>query len=86
MVRVRSLRMGVWIVVLGLVAGTAGVLFWRAQAPRKAARMNIQAIGPQVGSTVQDFTLPDQDGTPRRLRSLFGPRGMLLVFSRSADW
>ena len=78
--------MGVWIVVLGLVAGTAGVLFSRAQPPRKAARLNIEAIGPQVGSTVPDFTLPDQDGTPRTLRSLFGPRGMLLVFSRSADW
>lgn len=55
-------------------------------AQSKMSNMNIEAIGPRVGSTVPDFTLPDQDGTPRRLRSLFGPLGMVLVFSRSADW
>ena len=42
--------------------------------------------GPAVGSNVPDFALDDQDGKRRTLPDLMGPRGMLLVFTRSADW
>ena len=42
--------------------------------------------GPAVGSRVPDFTLPDQNGSLKNLRDLMGPKGMLLVFTRSADW
>jgi hypothetical protein len=42
--------------------------------------------GPAVGSRVADFTAVDQDGRPRSLHSLMGPRGLMLVFFRSADW
>ena len=45
-----------------------------------------KAIGPKVGETVPDFTLPDQHGATRTLRSTFGPQGAVLVFFRSADW
>jgi hypothetical protein len=42
--------------------------------------------GPEVGSKVPDFDLPDQNGRQSKLRDLMGPKGMLLVFTRSADW
>ena len=43
-------------------------------------------LGPKVGERAADFSLPDQHGTPRALRSTFGPKGAVLVFFRSADW
>lgn len=42
--------------------------------------------GPAIGEQVPDFTLPDQYGAQRTLQDLMGPKGLLLVFSRSADW
>ena len=42
--------------------------------------------GPAVGTKVPDFSLPDQHGQTRSLRDLTGPKGLLLVFLRSADW
>ena len=42
--------------------------------------------GPEIGDKVPDFTLPDQQGRSRSLSELMGPNGLLLVFSRSADW
>ncbi len=42
--------------------------------------------GPEVGEKVPDFSLPDQHGRRWALQELMGPNGLLLVFSRSADW
>jgi hypothetical protein len=42
--------------------------------------------GPEIGQKVPDFTLIDQHGQNRSLKELMGPNGLLLVFSRSADW
>jgi hypothetical protein len=42
--------------------------------------------GPEIGEKVPDFTLPDQHGESRALADLIGSNGLLLVFSRSADW
>ena len=42
--------------------------------------------GPAVGSKVPDFALDDQNGKRWLLHDLMGPNGMLLVFTRSADW
>ena len=42
--------------------------------------------GPEIGAKVPDFTLPDQSGRSRSLHDLTGPNGLLLIFSRSADW
>ena len=50
------------------------------------ARVDVSALGPQVGQTVPDFNLPDQHGTIRTLESIMGPNGAMLVFHRSADW
>jgi hypothetical protein len=47
---------------------------------------DVQKLGPQVGSRVPDFTLLDQEGQSRTLASLMGPKGLMLVFNRSADW
>lgn len=42
--------------------------------------------GPAVGARVPDFQLTDQNGQTHDLRSLYGPKGLMLVFFRSADW
>jgi hypothetical protein len=42
--------------------------------------------GPKVGEKVPNFTLPDQNGREHSLQQLMGPKGLLLVFIRSADW
>ena len=58
-----------------------------AQAPGQAQeRLNLSALGPQVGERVPDFSLQDQNGQVRTLQSIMGPNGAMLVFVRSADW
>jgi hypothetical protein len=42
--------------------------------------------GLKVGERIPDFALPDQYGKQRKFRDLTGPAGLLLVFTRSADW
>ena len=42
--------------------------------------------GPAIGEPVPDFHLPDQNGKDWSLNQLMGPKGLLLVFTRSADW
>ena len=42
--------------------------------------------GPPVGIKVPDFQLSDQAGTKRSIQSVMGPKGLMLVFFRSADW
>ncbi len=42
--------------------------------------------GRGIGEKVPDFALTDQHGQTRALKELMGPNGLLLVFSRSADW
>jgi peroxiredoxin len=49
-------------------------------------KVNVSALGPQVGQRVPDFSLQDQDGKVRTLQSIMGPRGAMVVFVRSADW
>lgn len=58
-----------------------------AQQPTPQAVLpDVQKLGPQVGTRVPDFSLLDQKGQPRTLLSLMGPKGLMLVFYRSADW
>ena len=64
-----------------LILGPAG-----AQQPPQAPAIDVETLGPQVGATVPDFSLPDQHGVTRSLKSLMGPKGAILVFFRSADW
>lgn len=60
------------------------VLNLQAQAPR--TRVNVAALGPQVGARVPDFQLTDQSGRMQSLQTIMGRRGAMLVFIRSADW
>ena len=47
---------------------------------------DVTKVGPQAGQRVPDFSLPDQHGQMRTLARLMGPKGLVLVFNRSADW
>ena len=42
--------------------------------------------GPNVGERVPDFELADQNSKQWSLHDLMGRSGLLLVFTRSADW
>ncbi len=42
--------------------------------------------GLNVGQKIPAFALPDQNGNQKSFRDLAGPEGLLLVFTRSADW
>jgi len=42
--------------------------------------------GPEVGQKIPFFEARDQDGKLQTLTSLSGPKGLVLVFVRSADW
>ncbi|MYH31645.1 MAG: hypothetical protein F4018_10960 [Acidobacteria bacterium] len=57
-----------------------------ATAAAQAPLPDVDRFGPQVGETVPSFSLADQNGEARDLESLMGPNGLMLVFSRSADW
>ena len=56
------------------------------QTNAAATAVDVTTLGPQVGEKVPDFNLPDQHGQRRTLASLMGPKGLVLVFTRSADW
>jgi hypothetical protein len=42
--------------------------------------------GIAIGQTAPAFELKDQHGRSHTLKSLMGSKGVLLVFTRSADW
>ena len=42
--------------------------------------------GPQVGERIPAFAVVDRLGRRQTFDSLKGPRGLLLLFHRSADW
>jgi hypothetical protein len=42
--------------------------------------------GPLVGEEIPAFQLTDQTGAVQTFESVRGPKGLLLVFHRSADW
>ncbi len=54
-----------------------------AQAPQK---IDTSTIGPQVGERIPAFSGTDQFGTLRSFATSAGPKGLMLVFFRSADW
>ncbi|HEU4797231.1 MAG TPA: redoxin domain-containing protein [Pyrinomonadaceae bacterium] len=56
-------------ILLGLVLIIAGAVF-----------ANEVPAPPAIGSTIEEFTLPDVDGTERSLKSLAGKKGTVLLF------
>ncbi len=69
-----------------MVAATmaAGASPWPTQPP--ATSIDVATLGPQVGTVVPPISGVDQFGTAQTLATLSGPKGLMLVFSRSADW
>lgn len=61
------------------------LLFTLSQAAPPAA-VDTSKIGPQVGQTVPPIRGIDQFGKTQTLESIYGPKGAMLVFFRSADW
>jgi hypothetical protein len=53
---------------------------------QEVRKVDVGKLGPQVGATVPDFSLPDQHGRAQTLKSVMGPKGAMIVFYRSADW
>ncbi len=42
--------------------------------------------GPEVGAKIPEFEAVDQTGKRQTFETLKGPKGLLLLFYRSADW
>jgi peroxiredoxin len=68
--------------VMAMVCVTSGVVAAQTAPPLP----DVRTLGPQVGQAVPAISLTDQKGVVRTLSSLMGPKGLMLVFSRSADW
>lgn len=49
-------------------------------------KIDVTKLGPQVGERIADFRLQDQNGRVWTRDALMGSNGLMLVFSRSADW
>ena len=73
------------LVLSALVVATA-IGNARGQSNAPAAKVDVEALGPKVGDGMPDFSLRDQRGDVRTLKSLLGPNGAVIVFFRSADW
>jgi peroxiredoxin len=43
-------------------------------------------VGPAVGEKIPSFQATDQEGRARTFADLRGPKGLVLLFFRSADW
>ena len=72
---------------LGLLALSPAFGVAARQPPnRPAATVDLDTLGPQVGDSLPAFSLRDQGGQERSLKSLLGPNGAVIVFYRSADW
>lgn len=85
--------------ILGDLAEKAAIMreFGRLRAAGKPVPAELYAklvqatndgytTGPEPGERIPAFSLPDHTGAARSLADLAGPKGLLLVFHRSADW
>jgi len=78
--RACRLALGVSLLAIGPLLGA------RDQATAPVSTIDVDTIGPKIGDTLPDFSLPDQNGRVRTLNSLVGAKGAVIVFFRSADW
>jgi hypothetical protein len=67
-----------------------GAFAWAAdEKPRLRAVPSLDKdmkTGPAVGSKIPSFEAVDQSGKRQTFESLRGPKGLALLFVRSADW
>ena len=80
----RHSRRRVFVLALALLA--IGAAHVRLHSNQLATKIDVEHVGPQLGTALPDFTLHDQHGDVHSLESLLGPKGALIVFFRSADW
>jgi hypothetical protein len=69
------------IAIVVLVASAWGLFSWFTALQNR----NVTS-GVGIGKRAPDFSLRDQNGGVHSLHDLSGPKGLLLVFVRSADW
>lgn len=67
--------------VVATAIGHAG-----GQSNTPLVKIDVETLGPKVGDRLPDFSLRDQRGEVRTLKSLLGSNGAVIVFFRSADW
>ena len=77
---------GVALAVLLLWVVSAVGIVARQQSSTPVTTIDVETVGPKVGDALPEFSLRDQSGQVRSLRSLLGPNGAVIVFFRSADW
>ena len=77
-----GIALGVSLLALAPAVGFAA----RQQLNTPASSVDVETVGPRVGDALPEFSLKDQGGQMRSLKSLLGPNGAIIVFFRSADW
>ncbi len=76
-----------WLLLVAWTIGASALSLPASQSASPArSKVDVAKLGPQVGERVPDFSLRDQNGITQTLQSIMGPKGAMLVFSRSADW
>lgn len=76
----------------GAVGAAVVVVVWAAllASTHSLAAQGLRAVPPEtgtpVGMRIPDFQAVDQNGNLRTFADIRGPRGVLLMFVRSADW
>lgn len=86
---VRSKRLSLEGILLTMRRTLLGLLVLCAVAAGVEGQSTVietSKLGPQVGSVAPAFAGVDQFGKSRTLASIYGPRGAMVVFFRSADW
>ena len=81
-----SFRRAPDVLVLALALLAIGAGQAPSQSANVAAKVDVERVGPQVGTVLPEFSLRDQHGDVHSMKSLLGPKGALIVFFRSADW
>jgi peroxiredoxin len=79
-----AVALAVACIVLGL--STSATMQQTPPARPSAQRIDVDRLGPQQGDRVPDFQLQDSQGKVWTRSSIMGPKGAMLVFSRSVDW
>ena len=69
-----------------LTALASALLLAAATSTQAPQKIDTSAIGPQIGARIPAFSGTDQFGMLRTLDTSAGPKGLMLVFFRSADW
>ena len=60
---------------------------WSAHEAHPASLLSVAVkTGPEIGTRIPDFAAADQNCRQQTFTTLRGPKGLVLMFVRSADW